>query len=426
MFDKPISFGNRFRLLRLGRQLGIRALAKRLDVSHTYLSHIESDHVTPGQEFVIRAAAELDCDPDELLLAAGKLPKAAQDYVRTDPVQAAALLREIVQPYRAEPAVARSSQQASIHRNGAGPYEIVNADCVEWMNRQPPRSFEAIVTDPPYGVIEYDAKNLTKMREGRGGIWRIPPELGGHKRRPVPRFTVHTVAELQRMRDFFGLWAEAALRILAPGATVIVATNPLMSQHLYGPLLDAGLEFRGELVRVVRTLRGGDRPKGAEKEFPEVCAMPRSAWEPWGIFRKPLEGTLASNLRKWRTGGLRRISTGVPFSDLIWSERTPSAERKVAPHPSLKPMSFMVEIARAALPLGEGQILDPFCGAGTTIAAASLIGYRSVGIEVVPEYYQMAKRAIPQLAKMYQRRVENLAKVTPGGSRPEIPLQLGI
>ncbi len=426
MFNKPLSFGDRFRHLRLGRQVGIRALAKRLEVSHTYISHIESDHVIPGQDFVLRAAAELACDPDELLLAAGKLPKAAQDYVRTDPVQAAALLREIVQPYPAELPVVRSPQLASNHRNGTGPYEIVNADCLEWMNGQPPRSFEAIVTDPPYGMIEYDAKNLTKMREGRGGIWRIPPELGGHKRRPVPRFTVHTAAELQRMRGFFSLWAQAALRILAPGATVIVATNPLMSQHLYGPLLDAGLEFRGELVRVVRTLRGGDRPKGAEREFPEVCAMPRSSWEPWGIFRKPLEGTLASNLRKWRTGGLRRISTDVPFSDLIWSERTPSAERNVAPHPSLKPMSFMVEITRAALPLGEGRILDPFCGAGTTIAAASLIGYESVGVEVAPEYCEMARRAIPSLARIYEQRVRSLKKAIPGKSCPETALRLGV
>lgn len=44
--------------------------------------------------------------------------------------------------------------------------------------------------------------------------------------------------------------------------------------------------------------------------------------------------------------------------------------------------------------------LDPFCGAGSTIAAAEAIGYDSVGIEVYPEYFEMAKQAIPKLAAL--------------------------
>lgn len=35
----------------------------------------------------------------------------------------------------------------------------------------------AIVTDPPYGVKEYDAEQLEKRSNGHGGIWRIPPCL---------------------------------------------------------------------------------------------------------------------------------------------------------------------------------------------------------------------------------------------------------
>ena len=33
---------------------------------------------------------------------------------------------------------------------------MIHADCVEWLNRLPENSFHAIVTDPPYGVKEYD------------------------------------------------------------------------------------------------------------------------------------------------------------------------------------------------------------------------------------------------------------------------------
>jgi len=47
-------------------------------------------------------------------------------------------------------------------------------------------------------------------------------------------------------------------------------------------------------------------------------------------------------------------------------------ERKIAPHPSLKPQAFMRQLVRAALPLGRGVILDPFMGAGSTVAAAKM------------------------------------------------------
>jgi site-specific DNA-methyltransferase (adenine-specific) len=104
------------------------------------------------------------------------------------------------------------------------------------------------------------------------------------------------------------------------------------------------------------------------------------------------------NLRKWGAGGLRRISDDEPFFDVIRSAPTGREERRIAPHPALKPQSFMRQIVRAALPLGRGIVLDPFMGAGSTIAAAVNVGYASIGIEADPEYFAMAQRAVPALA----------------------------
>jgi site-specific DNA-methyltransferase (adenine-specific) len=58
----------------------------------------------------------------------------------------------------------------------------------------------------------------------------------------------------------------------------------------------------------------------------------------------------------------------------------------------------MRRIVRAALPLVEGIILDPFMGAGSTIAAACSVGYKSIGIESDPEFYRIAVAAVPRLA----------------------------
>jgi len=295
----------------------------------------------------------------------------------------------------------RGSQKAETDRSQDRlAYRLHLADCVDWIDTQPANLVHAIVTDPPYGLKEYTVEEKTKLRNGHGGVWRIPPSFDGSIRNPVPRFTVLTDSDRRRLREFFSGFARRAFRILVPGGHVLIASSPLLSHLVYLPMIDAGFEKRGEIIRLVQTLRGGDRPKNAHSEFPDVTVMPRSGWEPWGIFRKPCEGRVQDNLRKWLTGGFRRISENVPFSDVIQSAPTRSEERRIAPHPSLKPQAFMRQIVRASLPLGRGVILDPFMGGGATIAAAAAVGYESIGIEIDPAFFKLAERAIPRLAKL--------------------------
>jgi DNA modification methylase len=277
-------------------------------------------------------------------------------------------------------------------------YSLYNADAFAWLGQQRPNSIHAVVTDPPYGLLEYRPEELAKMKAGRGGVWRIPPSFDGAKRRPLPRFTVLTNRDKHALREFFCRFADGVYPVLVPGAHVFVATNPLVSHLVYGPLVEAGFEPRGEIIRIVHRLRGGDRPKNAHEEFHDVTVLPKSCWEPWGLFRKPCEGRVQDNLRKWGTGGLRRISAAEPFKDLIVSAPTRKNEHSIAPHPSLKPQHFMRQLVRAALPLGKGVILDPFMGAGSTIAAAKWAGLRSIGIELDADYFTMALAAIPKLA----------------------------
>jgi len=277
-------------------------------------------------------------------------------------------------------------------------YEVYLDDAIEWLDRAEPNSVHAVVTDPPYGVLEFTPRQLEKKRNGRGGVWRIPPSFDGCKRSPLPRFTVLSEHDRENMRSLFERLAQRLMRVLVPGAHVFIAANPLVSYLVYEPFVDAGFEKRGEIIREVMTLRGGDRPKNAHKEFADVTVMPRSCWEPWGLFRKPCDGRVQDNLRTWHTGGLRRVSAREPFKDLIRSSPARGREREIAPHPSLKPQRFLRQIVRAALPMGKGIILDPFMGSGSTIAAAIACGYQSIGIELDPEYFIMAQRCIPQLA----------------------------
>ena len=282
-------------------------------------------------------------------------------------------------------------------------FQVHHADCFEWLRGRAPNSFHACLTDPPFGVVEFTPGEIARLRNGnRGGVWRIPPKIGGSERNPLPRFTTLSPAEREHVRTYFRSFGEALSPTVVPGAHVFIAGTPMLQFLVQDGMALAGFEVRGALMRLYRGFRGGDRPKLAEKEFDEVCVTPRGAYEPWMLFRKPIsERTVAQNIRKWGTGGLRRVSVDTPLPDVIPSAKTPAAEESVSDHPTLKPQHLLRILARTLLPEGEGVILDPFAGSGSTIAACEAVGYDSVGVELDEHHFDQLVANIDILSNLY-------------------------
>ena len=282
------------------------------------------------------------------------------------------------------------------------PFELHNADSFQWLREAAPNSFHGVLTDPPFGIVEFTPNEISRLRSGTGGVWRIPPNMGGSKRAPLPRFTTLTPEQRQHVRVYFKSFGEALFPALVPGGHVLLAGTPMLQYLVQDGMAESGFEVRGSIMRLYRGFRGGDRPKLSEEEFPEVCVTPRGNYEPWMIFRKPIsEKTVAKNLRKWGTGALRRPSIDTPFPDVIYSGRTPSVESKRVKHPTLKPQHLLRILARTILPLGEGVVLDPFSGSGSSIAACKAIGYKSVGVEIDGENFAAMKENISFLSSLY-------------------------
>lgn len=279
-------------------------------------------------------------------------------------------------------------------------YTIYNADSLDWLLSQRANSYHAVVTDPPFGVVEYSAVELNKRRNGHGGVWRLPNAFDSAKRQPTPRFTILSDHDRMGVLAFHIQLAPELFRVLVPGAHVMMSSHCLVSHLVAQAFCMAGFESRGQIVRVVKTLRGGDRPKFGHKQYRELSVIPRSCFEPWLLFRKPFEGRVTENLKRFGTGALRRPSNDIPFADLLVVPPARPRERSLARHPSLKPQALMRSLVRASLPLGKGVLLDPFMGAGSTIAAATYLGLNSVGIELDSKYFTMARSAIPKLAKL--------------------------
>jgi site-specific DNA-methyltransferase (adenine-specific) len=75
----------------------------------------------------------------------------------------------------------------------------------------------------------------------------------------------------------------------------------------------------------------------------------------------------------------------------------------------------MRQLVWACLPLGQGVILDPFMGSGSTIAAATALGLKSIGVEIRADYYRLSQSAIPKLAEI-DTIFDPLARVGPDKS----------
>ncbi|MHB1359900.1 MAG: DNA methyltransferase [Rhodocyclaceae bacterium] len=281
-------------------------------------------------------------------------------------------------------------------------YELHHANCFEWLRAQPANSIHGVCTDPPFGIVEFLPHEVAKLRSGRGGVWRLPPSMGGSQRDPLPRFTTLSATEREHVRIYFKELGDALMPVLVPGAHIILAGTPMLQHLVQSGFAEAGFEVRGAIMRLYRGFRGGDRPKNAEIEFSEVCVTPRGNYEPWMLFRKPIaERTVADNLRKWGTGALRRIGVDQPLPDIIQSGKTPALEEAIFNHPTMKPQHLLRILARALLPMGEGRILEPFAGSGSTIAACQAVGYDSIGIELDDEYFAALEGNIQTLAAMY-------------------------
>jgi transcriptional regulator with XRE-family HTH domain len=91
---KQVTYGSATRARREELEIGLRAFAKKLGVSPTYVSKVERDELPPPAESRVKATAVLlDFDPDELLALAGKVSSDLADIIRERPTTMASILR---------------------------------------------------------------------------------------------------------------------------------------------------------------------------------------------------------------------------------------------------------------------------------------------------------------------------------------------
>lgn len=91
---KNSNFGRALRGLRVKKGLSLKQLSSKLSVNYSYISKLENLHTKPSKEFILRVAKFFECDNEELMLQAGKIPSDILDILTNNPKKAAAFLRE--------------------------------------------------------------------------------------------------------------------------------------------------------------------------------------------------------------------------------------------------------------------------------------------------------------------------------------------
>ena len=94
-------------------------------------------------------------------------------------------------------------------------------------------------------------------------------------------------------------------------------------------------------------------------------------------------------ISKWNAGGKRGVYTHN------------STHGRFGGHPTEKPISLMQELVSDFVPV-SGVVLDPFMGSGSTGVACMGMGIRFIGIEIDPDYFEIACKRL-ELAQKQER-----------------------
>jgi DNA modification methylase len=233
---------------------------------------------------------------------------------------------------------------------------VLNADCIEAMQKMEPDSIDSVVTDPPY--------DLTQNKKGGTGAASLNPNS------PAGRSRIGTGnggGFMGKDWDATGIafkietWS-AVLRVAKPGAFLLACGGSRTFHRMMIAIEDAGWELRDTIMWVY----GSGFPKSLDvsKAFNKSEeALLSEQWEGWGtalkpafepivVARKPLVGTVIQNVARYGTGainidGCRIASGGEHFRSTVkgrtggmvvgGDDRSPAAAGMFAPEKEFEP-----------------------------------------------------------------------------------------
>lgn len=246
-------------------------------------------------------------------------------------------------------------------------WEVLRGDCLQVLPTLEAGSVDAVITSPPYAE---------QRKKFYGGI----PEA------EYPAWTV--------------VWMNEVKRILKPQGSVLInirehVKDGQISDYVHKTRLAlraAGWCECDELIWVKPSSPPVGHPRRPRRSWERILWFSPSS-RPWcnpkanGTPSKHVGMAYAPNAAAWVQQMGRGFKEGIARSrDYV----TIGACEADGGHPAAYPVPLAAWMMRLVTPPG-GAVLDPFCGSGSTGAAALENGYEFIGIELNPEYIKLAE-----------------------------------
>lgn len=241
---------------------------------------------------------------------------------------------------------------------------VLNEDCMDTFKRLKSDSFDAVITDPPYGTsrLAFDKEIFSEwMHEVRRVL-----KLNGWFFSFMPIEMAFQVIQSGFRLKFDYVWVKQNITMKTKETVAPFKKH----EHVFAFVRD-DLKKPCTLYFDPKALRTSGEPYRRKA----ASHIQR------GVFRKTPDNPKKNDSVN---DGFREGTSVLFFNNKAGMRAT---ER--TPHPTQKPLELVKMLCTGYCPK-YGTILDPFAGSGTTSVAAKLTGRNCISIEKNPEWYNVA------------------------------------
>lgn len=285
-------------------------------------------------------------------------------------------------------------------------------------------SIDLVLTDPPYFLDKmdnnWDHKKVSAITDYCHVIKSLPPGMKFDKKQG------------RNFYEWYFKISKELYRVLKPGGFFFSFSSPRLYHRMVSAVEDAGFWIRDcfiwlytqnqpkamSLNHFIDKLNCDEKTKTELKEKLSGWKTPqiKSCFEPIMMAQKPVEKTFLENMLKYHVGLVNtnvKIGKNMFPSNVVTTESIdavidkyfllpkPTKEEKgeFNIHQTVKPLAICEYIIKLTTFSEEAIVLDPFVGSGTTAVAAKKLGRKFIGIDINPEYVEIAIKRLKNAKK---------------------------
>ena len=308
---------------------------------------------------------------------------------------------------------------------------IICGDALIEMQAIEENSIDVVLTDPPYF--------LDKMDDS----WDYKTVLNKKNHYTVKSLPAGMKFDREQGKRFYEWYSKVSVevfRLLKPGGFFYSFSSPRLYHRMASAVDDAGFEIRDcfiwlytqnqakamSLNHFIDKLAVDEADKENLKQKLDGWKTPqlKSCFEPIVMAQKPTDGTYLQNILAQEVGLLNtNIKIGqemfpsnvVSINEIneeidkvfLVSKPTKDEKAEYNTHQTVKPLRLCEYLIKLSTFSKDSVVLDPFVGSGTTAVAAKGLERKYIGIDLNPEYVEIAQKRLGETSDRQSPQIKS-------------------